>query len=240
MPESYQSTDSLFHDRCSSVSEVVVNENSTTQSSSGASTDDMSDTPPPKATSEEFEAQRLKIKHLKLLSVRPNEQEHHEATTTPTLTMQVMRHIEKQQHGKNKPVAFPQYGLLAGAVCESNDEERSESQYSALVDDPRIFFNTASPSSTFICGSQGSGKSHTLSCLLENSLFASDASKLPHPLAGLVFHYDTFISDHGGSPCEAAFLASNKKIKVRVLCAPTNIATIKMSRKIEIESPTKR
>ncbi|KAF9249632.1 hypothetical protein DTO006G1_6702 [Penicillium roqueforti] len=42
----------------------------------------------------------------------------------------------------------------------------------------------------------------------------------------VVFHYDTFICDNGGSPCEAAFLASNPDIKVRVLCAPTNLRTI--------------
>ena len=38
---------------------------------------------------------------------------------------------------------------------------------------------------------------------------------------------DTFISDYAGSPCEAAFLSSNPNVKVRVLCAPTNVKTIK-------------
>lgn len=66
-----------------------------------------------------------------------------------------------------------------------------------------------------------------MSCLLENSLLPSEANELPHPLTGIVFHYDTFISDNGGSPCEAAFLSNKPKIKVRVLCAPTNTATIK-------------
>jgi len=91
--------------------------------------------------------------------------------------------------------------------------------------DPRIFFNIAAPSSTFICGSQGSGKSHTLSCLLENCPIPSEARTLPQPLTGLVFHYDTFIADGGGSPCEAAFLSSDLDIKVRVLCSPTNFRT---------------
>jgi hypothetical protein len=68
-----------------------------------------------------------------------------------------------------------------------------------------------------------------LSCLLENCMIPSIASKLPNPLTGIVFHYDTFISDDGGSPCEAAFLASNPKIQVRVLCSPTNFHTIKVS-----------
>jgi hypothetical protein len=72
--------------------------------------------------------------------------------------------------------------------------------------------------------------------MLENSLFPSEANELSHPLTGLVFHYDTFISDAGGSPCEAAFLSSNKGIKVRVLCAPTNIATIKVTQLYELKS----
>ncbi|KAJ5640042.1 uncharacterized protein N7484_007904, partial [Penicillium longicatenatum] len=92
--------------------------------------------------------------------------------------------------------------------------------------DPRLFFNVASPSSTFICGSQGSGKSHILSCLLEGCLISSRAGKLMNPLTAMIFHYDTFISDTTGSPCEAAFLSSNPSIEVRVLCSPTNLRTI--------------
>jgi len=51
---------------------------------------------------------------------------------------------------------------------------------------------------------------------------------LPRPLTGIVFHYDTFISDTGGSPCEAAWLSSNPNVKVRVLCPPTNTRTMKV------------
>lgn len=102
--------------------------------------------------------------------------------------------------------------------------------------DPRLFFNVSSPSSTFICGSQGSGKSHTLSCILEGSIIPSKAGRLSNPLTAVVFHYDTFICDNGGSPCEAAFLASNPDIKVRVLCAPTNLRTIQVMRRFFIVS----
>lgn len=85
------------------------------------------------------------------------------------------------------------------------------------------------PSSIFICGSQGSGKSHTLSCLLESCLIPEPRlGRLPNPLTAIVFHYDTFVSDTGGTPCEAAYLASDPRVKVRVLCAPTNINTIKV------------
>ncbi|KAL3444050.1 hypothetical protein BJX65DRAFT_311193 [Aspergillus insuetus] len=43
----------------------------------------------------------------------------------------------------------------------------------------------------------------------------------------MVFHYDTFISAVEGKPCEEAYLASNADVSVRVLCAPTNVASIK-------------
>lgn len=109
---------------------------------------------------------------------------------------------------------FSQYGLLAGDAGDSTSDEL-------------FYYNVAAPSSIFICGSQGSGKSHTLSCLLENSLFPSVANELPRPLTGIVFHYDTFINDSKGSPCEAAYLSTNPAVRVRVLCAPTNVATIR-------------
>lgn len=109
---------------------------------------------------------------------------------------------------------YPQYGLLAGDASDNESEEL-------------FYYNVAAPSSIFICGSQGSGKSHTLSCLLENSLFPSVANELPRPLTGIVFHYDTFINDNKGSPCEAAYLSTNPAVRVRVLCAPTNVATIR-------------
>lgn len=90
-----------------------------------------------------------------------------------------------------------------------------------------LHYNVAAPSSVFICGSQGSGKSHSLSCLLENTLVQTSVNNLPRPLTGLMFHFDTFVSDTEGSPCEAAHLSSNPNLKVRVLCAPTNVGTMK-------------
>ena len=72
---------------------------------------------------------------------------------------------------------------------------------------------------------QGSGKSHTVSCLLECSLIKDNRiGNLPEPLAGVVFesfhlllfrilllnqhlvrfHFD---EDNGDRPCEAAYLA---------------------------------
>ncbi|KAK4188985.1 hypothetical protein QBC35DRAFT_381343 [Podospora australis] len=149
--------------------------------------------------------------HLSLLDHRPDLVELNEIRTAPIFTESVRKYA-RSLAGKTTDKPFSQYGLLAGDV---SDESAQDS-------DPRIFWNIAAPSSFFICGSQGSGKSHTLSCILENALAPCSANRLPHPLTGIVFHYDTFISDSGGSACEVAWLSSNPNIKVRVLCAPTN------------------
>lgn len=135
--------------------------------------------------------------------------------TTPIFTASLRKKID-------------QYGLIAG---QCNLLERKNGDPDT---DPRLFYNIAAPFSAFICGSQGSGKSHTLSCFLENSLANSQVSKVKTPLSALLFHYDEFIGDMKGNPCEAAYLGSNPKIKVRVLCSPTNIKTIQVSTKLHL------
>lgn len=161
-------------------------------------------------------AARMKESHFRLLDRRPELDELNEIKTTPIFTEAVREMaVGMASNVKDKP--FGQYGLLAGDITGQKETL-----------DNRIFWNISAPSSFFICGSQGSGKSHTLSCLLENALAPCPANVLPRPLTGIVFHYDTFISDTGGSPCEAAWLASNPNIKVRVLCPPTNIRTMKV------------
>lgn len=134
----------------------------------------------------------------------------HEVQTAPIFT-ETIRAAAAAAGG----TLFSQFGLLGG---DTHHPSQSEEMY---------YYNVTAPSSTFICGSQGSGKSHTLSCLLENCLFKTDANELPRPLTAIVFHYDTFTSDDKGSPCEAAYLASNPAASVRVLCAPTNISTMR-------------
>lgn len=163
----------------------------------------------------QVEEKRLLAAHLDLLETVSELQDQHEVTGTPIFTEPVLKCFNDQ---------FSQYGFLAGISDILNGGKSSGPPTSA--EDPRLFFNIAAPSSAFICGSQGSGKSHTLSCLLENCLMQSDVSKLKKPLSGLVFHYDPFTSDIKGTPCEAAYLASNANIKLRVLCSPTNLQTI--------------
>ena len=169
---------------------------------------------------------QIYLRHLRLLEQVQEDQ--HEAMTCPIFTMPVLKYVQSSVIDISQE-PFPQYGLFAGLSDGLSVENDRLTSAAADNLDCRVFFNVAAPSSIFICGSQGSGKSHTLSCLLENCLLSSYVGKLPSPLTGLVFHYDTFISDDGGSTCEAAFLSSNPEVKVRVLCSPTNIRTIQAS-----------
>jgi hypothetical protein len=83
--------------------------------------------------------------------------------------------------------------------------------------------NTNTPWSAFICGSQGSGKSHTLGCMLEGCLINShQIGKLPYPLAGMVFNYNSVAS----GPSEAYGIHSGG-VKTTVLCSPTNLFRMK-------------
>ena len=122
---------------------------------------------------------------------------------------------------------FPQYGLLAcrernSSAPEANSQPtESEQGMHASRMDTRIFLNVNTPWSAFICGSQGAGKSHTLSCMLESCLFPSQISQLPKPLSAMVFHYDPFTSFASSQLCEAAYLCSSGT-PVRVLVSATN------------------
>ncbi|KAI0873351.1 hypothetical protein GGS24DRAFT_501942 [Hypoxylon argillaceum] len=167
----------------------------------------------------------LLARQLQLLKRTPDKMLS-ELESTPLFTRPVLLHAQALDKlrflrpGDKEP--FSQYGLIgesADAITPSGGK--------STVADPSVFYNVATPSSTFICGSQGSGKSHTLSCLLESCLLPSRIGKLPRPLTGLVFHYDPNISDAGSRPCEAAFISSHPDAKVRVLCPSTNIRNMK-------------
>lgn len=139
---------------------------------------------------------------------------------------------------------YPQYGLLG---------QRVDTLSQGITQNSFVYTNTVAPWSTFICGSQGSGKSHTLSCVLENCLIkSSPAGRLTAPLAGVVFHYDKFTGFSNTQLYEASYLCSSQ-IPVRVLVSPTNFMSVKnaytnlvglgnVSRKLKLEPmylPTK-
>lgn len=108
------------------------------------------------------------------------------------------------------------------------------------VDIDPVMLHTDTPWSAFICGSQGSGKSHTMfvifpckgskcklildrSCILEDCLMEDkNIGKLSEPLAGLVFHFDSMDS----SLSEAAHLCS-QGTPVHVLVPPSNFENLK-------------
>ncbi|KAK8206131.1 hypothetical protein IWZ01DRAFT_410759, partial [Phyllosticta capitalensis] len=128
------------------------------------------------------------------------------------------------------PAAFTQYALLG--------HERAAAPPASDLEP--LFLNTNAPFSVFLCGSQGSGKSHTLSCILEGCLLrepdAAAIGRLPQPLEAIVFHYDAWssgVDDGGGGICEAAHLAS-QGIKVRVLVSPSNYWALERAYRKEV------
>ncbi|KAJ7752978.1 hypothetical protein B0H16DRAFT_1279894, partial [Mycena metata] len=134
----------------------------------------------------------------------PAEQEttsflHHQLVTSPLFTYSAL---------ESREADFPSRGLLGTSAGE------------------RVYVNTNAPNTIVVCGVQGSGKSHTVSCLLESGLISdSRVGRLPQPLSALVFHFDT---QDTGRPCEAAFLsrpnAHNAPLpQVTVLCSPSNV-----------------
>jgi hypothetical protein len=139
-----------------------------------------------------------------------------ELRMSPLLWWQVKEHFEPQQEVERG------YAVL-GHVPEDD--------VSSLADAIRtpVLLNTDAPWSAFLCGSQGSGKSHTLSCMLENCLLTDETilpqvGLNPHPLAGLVFHYDRC---QGSGVCEAAYLCSS--IPTTVLVSPSNYGMLKIA-----------
>ncbi|KAJ5418048.1 uncharacterized protein N7487_001598 [Penicillium crustosum] len=145
-----------------------------------------------------------------------------ELITAPLFSLSACETLDTNRLNIEQPLngeqTFPQYGLLG---------MRNRPSSNALTQDDLVYANVSAPWSAFICGSQGSGKSHTLSCLLENALIASSpAGKLSSPLAGLVIHYDKFTAFSSTQLCEAAYLHSSD-IPVRVLVSPTNYLAMK-------------
>jgi hypothetical protein len=136
-----------------------------------------------------------------------------------------------------------QYAPLVDADIISGDAQRQLPQYGLIGSHredtqtkSKLFMNTNIPFSIFLCGVQGSGKSHTTSCILENSLVPSKSlGRLRNPLSALVFSYGHFSGDGAGfSISEAAYLASPGPRspdgacvkRIHVLASPTNFARI--------------
>lgn len=138
-----------------------------------------------------------------------------EVTTAPLFSLAASKALNNKHQDETPRIdrLFQQYGLL-GLHKRSTNGTSSQ--------DRLVYTNVSAPWSAFICGSQGSGKSHTLSCILENALIqSSPAGRLSSPLAGLVVHYDKFTAYSSSQLCEAAYLYSSD-IPITVLVSPTN------------------
>ena len=126
---------------------------------------------------------------------------------------------------QSKQELFPQYSMLGNKVGSFRDGTLEQS---ADPSNPNnlLFLNTNEPFSTFICGSQGGGKSHTLSCILEGALLKeSPVGQVKAPSSAIVFHYDQFSSHSTSQICEAAYLCSGN-LPVRVIVSPTNYSVM--------------
>ena len=175
----------------------------------------------------DFDLDALRMEQLNIIGMRLrtdySTSEEEEIRTSPIVSVAAKKSMDRR--GSNTKSLLPQYGLLAGRIDLSKGDfalsSKTPKEQEAL--DPRLFLNVNAPWSAFICGSQGSGKSHSMCCILENCLLSHPAiNLLPSPLAGLVFHYDSFTSDVAGQVCEAAYLCSSG-IDITVLVSPSNL-----------------
>lgn len=122
------------------------------------------------------------------------------------------------EHAKD---LVPQYGFL-GCL---HDETASGSA------DVKMFQNTNVPFSAFVCGVQGSGKSHTTATMLENALIPSrHLGRLVAPASALVFSYGDWVDGGVGFQIsEATHLAKSlpaypgaRVKRITVLVSPSN------------------
>ena len=181
-----------------------------------------------------------------------------EIQTTPLFSGEVLACV-KGRRPNTLSVAknlLPSYSFLAkvldtfgGRDQQSTDDVQSpnssgvakhpgDQPYPKTISDSRLFVNMNAPWSAFICGSQGSGKSHTLSCILEAALKPSRLGPLPQTLSGMVFHYDKFTGFAASQICEAASLASTG-IPVTILVSSSNFYRMKWMYENMLKLPPK-
>jgi hypothetical protein len=129
--------------------------------------------------------------------------------TTPLFSLKVKDAVEGVYEGSSDVKIFSQYAVLGF----------HNGVHPLIEPDEPILMNVDAPNSAFICGSQGSGKSYTLNCMLENCLTIDERiGSVRAPLAGLAFHFDR---DAAGGVAETAHLCS-MGVPVNVLVSRSN------------------
>ncbi|KAF5393891.1 hypothetical protein D9757_000142 [Collybiopsis confluens] len=123
-----------------------------------------------------------------------------------------------------------QYGVLGRAVS-CNFKKQSDT-----FDDPRVYMNTNAPWSAIVCGVQGSGKSHTVSVMLENMFISAPSlGRLQRPLSGLVLHFSEAGTSSG--PCEAAWIGVTDQASVKPPPVKVYVSASSLNRMKAIYSP---
>ncbi|KAK7954203.1 hypothetical protein PG988_014897 [Apiospora saccharicola] len=143
-------------------------------------------------------------------------------TNAPVFTTGVANHVSDtlSLDPGAMSILIPQFALIGNA------QNMPESTPTTL-ENRLVMTNLNIPWSAFICGSQGAGKSHTLSCLLENSVMTQNgAGQLPYPMSAFVMHYDNNSGYNNTQLCEAAYLCS-RDVPVNVLVSPSHIWAMK-------------
>ncbi|EGO27487.1 hypothetical protein SERLADRAFT_406567 [Serpula lacrymans var. lacrymans S7.9] len=117
----------------------------------------------------------------------------HELKTAPIFTRDAYVAAGYREH-------TTQYGVMGKTLSIYSKANR----YTPA--DARLYINTNAPFSAVVCGVQGSGKSHTVSILLENMFISNfrQIGSLQRPLAGLVLHFGE--GGPGSRPSEAAWV----------------------------------
>ncbi|TFK43390.1 hypothetical protein BDQ12DRAFT_642878 [Crucibulum laeve] len=157
----------------------------------------------------------------------------HDLDTAPLLTRDAFNIITTHSDYAT------QYGVLGRTLSIYN-----KSAAETLTDE-RLYINTNAPFSAIVCGVQGSGKSHTVSTILENMLIPnfSPIGTLTKALCGLVLHFGE--GGPGSHPSEAAWLSNSisshvKAPPVRVFVSHSSLSTMRrvyapLGNKVQVE-----
>ncbi|KAG1874594.1 hypothetical protein DFJ58DRAFT_757835 [Suillus subalutaceus] len=134
--------------------------------------------------------EELELLHDNISDVRGRSNDH-ELRTAPIITRDAYVAAGYRE-------GATQYGVLGSILSIHN---KNNVPYRPV--NPQLYVNTNAPFSAVVCGVQGSGKSHTVSLLLESMFIPNMRSTgtLQKPLSGLVLHF--------GEGGEAAWISSS-------------------------------
>ncbi|KAG1755860.1 hypothetical protein EDB19DRAFT_1663375 [Suillus lakei] len=140
--------------------------------------------------------EELELLHDSISDVRGRSKDH-ELRTAPIITRDAYVAAGYRE-------GATQYGVLGSILSIHN---KNNVPYKPV--NPQLYVNTNAPFSAVVCGVQGSGKSHTVSLLLESMFIPNMRSTgtLQKSLSGLVLHFGE--GGPSSRPSEAAWISSS-------------------------------